>query len=349
MISKRQLGILLAVALPVTGILAAGIGAMPLSPLEVVCILLDKVGLPTGVPYSEGMASVLLIIRLPRVVMGMLVGAGLAVSGAALQGLFRNPLADPGLIGISAGASLAAVLFIVTVSGTLVATSGMLIQHYLLNVVTFLGACLTSWVVFRLSRTGARTLVTTLLLAGIAINALSGALTGLVTYTADNEQLRSITFWMLGSLGAASWSNVAALSLFILIPLAGLPRVARSLNAFALGEAEAGYLGVNVRRLKVRVVVLATLAVGACVAVSGLIGFVGLIVPHMLRTASGNDHRHLLVGSALLGAILLTLSDIISRTLIAPAELPIGIVTAILGTPLFIGLLMKQKKRAVAL
>lgn len=331
--------------LPVSGILAAGIGSMQINPLQVVAIFADALGLHLPVSYSESMASVLLLIRLPRVLMGMLVGAGLAVSGAALQGLFRNPLADPGLIGISAGASFFAVLLIVSASAIrFLLPDNLLTQYYLLNVITFLGACATSLLVFRMARSGGRTLVATLLLAGIAINALCGAFTGLATYTADNEQLRSITFWMLGSLGGASWQTMTTLAPFVLIPLIFLPRLSRSLNAFALGEADAGYMGVNVKKLKIQIVVLSTMAVGACVAVSGIIGFVGLIVPHILRTVAGNDHRHLLINSALLGAVLLTLADILSRTIIAPAELPIGIVTAILGAPLFIGLLMKQKR-----
>lgn len=345
MINKRSLQILLIVILAASGLLAAGTGAMHISPLQVLAILLDKAGLHLPVAYSEGMANVLMQIRLPRVILGMLVGAGLAASGAALQGLFRNPLADPGLIGVSAGASFFAVLMIVSLSAvSSLLPGGLLTQYYLQNIVTFCGACFTSLLVFRLSRSGGKTLVAALLLAGLAINALCGAFTGLITYTANNEQLRSITFWSLGSLGAASWSNVGALLPFVLLPLLLLPSLARPLNAYALGEAEASYLGVNVKKLKRQVILLSTLSVGACVAVSGIIGFVGLIVPHILRTVSGNDHRHLLPNSALLGASLLTLADLCSRTLIAPAELPIGIVTAILGTPLFIALLMKQKR-----
>jgi iron complex transport system permease protein len=344
MMHKRKLKILLLTLLPLTGLVSAGIGAMHIAPQEMVAVLADKAGLHLPVPYKEGAASVLWLIRLPRVVMGMAVGGGLAISGAALQGLFRNPLADPGLIGISAGASLFAVVVIAGAPAlAFLWPRGLLMQHYTLTLLTFLGASLTAMIVFRLARSGGRTFIATLLLAGIAVNALAGALTGLVTYTADNDQLRSITFWMLGSLGAASWSNVAALAPFMLIPMVMLPRLAAPLNAFALGEAEAGYMGVNVKRLKTQIVVLSTMAVGAAVAVSGVIGFIGLIVPHILRTAAGGDHRHLLVNSALLGAILLTGADVVSRTVIAPAELPIGIVTAILGTPLFISLLMKQK------
>jgi iron complex transport system permease protein len=345
MINQRIIHIILIAGLIISGLVASGIGAMPISPLQVIAILMDKAGLHLPVAYSTGMADVLLQIRLPRVCLGMLVGAGLAISGAALQGLFRNPLADPSLIGISAGASFFAVLTIVSFSAvTFVLDGSTLPGYYLLNGITFLGACFTSLLVFRLSRTGGRTLIATLLLAGLAINALCGAFTGLITYTANNEQLRSITFWSMGSLGAASWNTIIALSPFVVLPLVLLPRLSRSLNAFALGEAEAAYLGVNVKKLKQQVIVLTTLIVGACVAVSGIIGFVGLIVPHMLRTATGNDHRHLLADSALLGASLLTLADVLSRVIISPAELPIGIVTAILGTPLFILLLMKQKK-----
>lgn len=350
MINKQHLKICLIIVLPVSGVLAAGIGAMSINPAQVVAIILSQTGVHFPVGYSEAMENVLLLIRIPRVLLGMMVGAGLAVSGAALQGLFRNPLADPGLIGISAGASLSAVLLIVGASSIrFLLPGGMLAEYYLLNMVTFAGACATSLLVFRLARTDGRTLIATLLLAGIAINALCGAMTGLVTYTADNQQLRNITFWMLGSLGGASWRTLLGVAPFVLIPVFLLPRLAKSLNAFSLGEAEASYMGVNVKRLKLRIIILSTLAVGACVAVSGVIGFVGLIVPHILRSIAGNDHRHLLLNSALLGAVLLTLADILSRTIIAPAELPIGIVTAILGTPLFIGLLMKQKKMMLAI
>jgi iron complex transport system permease protein len=348
--SKKSLQVVLVAVLLISGILASGIGSMHISPVQVFAILLDKCGLHIPVAYNEGMANVLIQIRLPRVIMGMMVGAGLAVSGAALQGLFRNPLADPGLIGISAGASLSAVLFIVVLSAVpLLRFSSMLSQYYLLNIVTFAGACISSLAVFRMARSGGKTMIATLLLAGLAINALCGAVTGLITYTANDEQLRSVVFWTLGSLGGASWKSVLALSPFILLPLVLMPFLGRSLNAFALGEAEALYLGINIKKLKRRIIILSTLAVGACVAVSGTIGFVGLIVPHILRSASGNDHRYLLPGSALLGAALLTLADVCSRTLIAPAELPIGIVTALLGTPLFITLFLKQKSATLQL
>lgn len=331
-----MLRVSLIVALILAVLLACGIGAMHIPLLRVAAILLDKAHIHLPVSFSEAEANVLWQIRLPRVCLGVMVGGALAMAGAAIQGLFRNPLADPSLVGISAGAALFAVLCIVLLSG---------LSYYWMNVATFLGAGASAVLVFRLSRSGGKTHIATLLLAGLGINALCNALTGLITYTANNDQLRSVTFWTMGSLGGATWATVGAMAPFVVVPLLLLPRLAKSLNAFALGEAAATHLGVNVKRLKAGVMILATLLVGASVAVAGIIGFVGLIVPHILRTAGGSDHRSLLFNSFLLGASLLTLADVLSRTLIAPAELPLGIVTAVMGTPLFIGMLMKQKRQ----
>ncbi len=317
-------------------VLAAGQGAMAISPGQVLAVLLSKAGIRIPVEYNDAVSGVLLQIRLPRIVLAVLVGSGLAVAGASLQGLFRNPMADPVLIGISSGASLTAVGAIVLLGGA----GG----YYVLNIASFLGACLSTVIVFRLARTGGRTTVAMLLLGGLAVNALCNALTGLVTYSANNEQLRTVTFWLMGSLGGASWSSILALLPFIIIPVVLLPLTARDLNAWSLGEQEAGHLGVDVRKLKLRIMVLATLTVGASVAIAGMIGFVGLIVPHIIRTLSGGDHRRLLPDSALFGASLLVLADLASRTVLAPAELPIGIVTAVLGTPLFIFLLYRYKR-----
>jgi iron complex transport system permease protein len=325
-------------------IVSAGMGAMSIPPMQVIAIISNAIGIHLPVTYNEGMSNVLLQIRLPRICLGLLVGSGLSVAGAALQGLFRNPLADARLIGISSGASLFAVVVIAFVS-TMPALAGhTMAKYYLLNVATFTGACITSLVVFKLSKAGNTTSTTTLLLSGLGINALCDAGIGLITYTANNEELRNITFWLLGSLGGANWGMVLSLLPFIALPLLLLPQLSKGLNAFSLGEAEASHLGVNVKRLKTQIIILSTLSVGACVAVAGIIVFVGLIVPHILRTVSGSDHRSLLPNSALLGAALLTLADTLSRTMIAPAELPIGILTALIGTPLFMMLLMKQKK-----
>ena len=200
-------------------VLAAGRGAMAISPGQVMAVLLDRAGIHLPIAYTEGMEGVLLQIRLPRILLAVLVGAGLAVAGASLQGLFRNPMADPVLIGISSGASLTAVATIVCLSGT----GG----YYLLNTASFLGACISSIIVFRMARSGGHTIVAMLLLAGLAINALCNAMTGLITYTANNEQLRSVTFWLMGSLGGASWKTIFSLLPFIIIPVVLLPFPAR--------------------------------------------------------------------------------------------------------------------------
>lgn len=321
-----------------------GMGAMEIPVKEVMVILLKKAGLFSGHEVSPQFEAVIHIVRLPRVVLGILVGAGLGISGAAVQGIFRNPLAEPGLIGISAGASLIAVGIIALEVGIITGLSNLL-GYYLLAFGAFAGAGLAAMVVYQISRTDGRSNVATMLLAGIAINALAGALTGLITYLANEQQLRDITFWMLGSLGGATWETVTALVPFVLVPVILLPLMGKALNAFALGEAQADHLGLKINLVKRNVVVLSTMAVGASVAVSGIIGFVGLLVPHTVRLFIGVDNKYVLPASALLGALILTLADMIARTVVSPVELPIGVITALLGTPLFLYILIKDKKK----
>ena len=334
--------IVLTLGLLVTVVIALGVGAFSIPVQDVLTLLAQKIGMMSDVPVDETYSDVLFIVRFPRVLLGILVGAALGISGAAIQGIFRNPLAEPGLIGISAGASLFAVLIIAFEAVVFVCLS-QLLGYYLLAFGAFVGAGLTSLLVYQLSKKKGRPRVTTMLLAGIAINAFAGALTGLVTYVADEQQLRSITFWMLGSLGGATWDNVVAVLPFILIPLVALPWFSKPLNAFALGEAQADLLGMRTDLVKRWVVILSTMAVGASVAVSGIIGFVGLLVPHTVRLLGGVEHRYVLVSSAILGALMLTLADIISRVLVAPIELPIGVITALLGTPVFLYILMTEE------
>ncbi|MCK6629243.1 MAG: iron ABC transporter permease [Anaerolineae bacterium] len=324
---------------------AVGLGAVQIGPGQVAAILAGQIGLNLAIPYESQQELVLLAIRLPRVVLGLLIGAALAVSGAAVQGLFRNPLADPTLIGIASGAALAAVAVIV-LGATLFAGLTAWLGLYTLPLAAFVGGMATTLLVYRLASNGGRTVVTTLLLAGIAINALTGAATGLLTFVATDEQLRSITFWGLGSLGGATWQSVATVTPFVILPLIGIPYLARPLNVLLLGEAEAGHLGVNVERVKQVIVLLVALAVGATVSVAGIIGFVGLVTPHLLRLLVGPDHRRLLPGSALLGATLLLAADLIARTIVIPAELPIGIVTAMLGAPFFLWLLLQDRRHS---
>ncbi|RWC89644.1 MAG: iron ABC transporter permease [Mesorhizobium sp.] len=281
-------------------------------------------------------------IRLPRVILGMLVGAALAVSGAVMQGLFRNPLADPGLIGVSAGSSLGAVAIIV-LGGTMLAPVTALLGTLALPLAAFLGGLATTLVLYQVATRRGQTSVATMLLAGIALAALAMALTGILIFMADDRQLRDLTFWSLGSLGGATWAKIASVGPIIVLALAAMPFLARGLNALALGEATAGHLGIPVQRLKYTAIIGVSAAVGASVAVSGGIGFVGIVVPHLLRLLIGPDNRYLLPASALLGASLLLLADAVARTIVAPAELPIGIVTAVTGAPFFLWILLRKR------
>lgn len=338
--------LILGVALLVCGLFSVSTGALQISYAEIAGIVANKIGLIETPVLEEQKSIVFWVIRLPRVCLGILVGAGLGIAGAALQGLFRNPIADATLIGVTSGASLFAVIVIminIKVFGIINEYAGA----YTLSFAAFVGAALTTLIVYQLSKMTGDGGVTTMLLCGIAINAFVGALTGLMTYLASDEQLRTITFWTLGSLGGANWTTVIAVAPFVGISIIFMPYLAKSLNLLVLGESQAAHLGVNMKILKRSVIILATLAVGSSVAVAGTIGFVGLVVPHIIRSVFGPDNRYLLVGSAFGGAIVLTLADTISRTIVAPAELPIGILTAILGTPFFLYLLWNQKRSRV--
>lgn len=285
---------------------------------------------------------VLFDIRLPRLAMGVLVGAALAVSGAAMQGLFRNPLADPGIVGVGAGAGLGAILAIVL--GTLLPAWLIdLTGNQLTPFAAFLGGWGSTILLYRVSTRHGRTSVATMLLAGIVLGALAGALSGILVYIADDTQLRDLTFWGLGSLAGASWAKVFAAGPMILLAIGVSLTLGRGLNGLALGEATAAHIGIDVQRMKSTGILAVAGATGAAVAVSGGIGFIGIVVPHLLRLASGPDHRTLLLNAALLGATLLILADMIARVVIAPAELPIGIVTAVLGAPVFLWILLKRR------
>ncbi|QFI53841.1 FecCD family ABC transporter permease [Aeromonas simiae] len=282
-------------------------------------------------------------IRLPRTLLCVAVGGILGLCGAVMQGLFRNPLADPGIIGVSGGASLGAALAIV-----LLAPLGADLQRTIgvgvLPLLAFLGGALTTTLVYLLGTREEGTSVTVMLLAGVAITALSGAAIGLLTYLADDQMLRNLSLWQMGSLAAGKPADVllAMLTLGLLLTL--FQRDAGPLNALLLGESEARHLGVAVQPLKRRLILLTAAGVGVAVAVCGLIGFIGLVVPHLVRLLAGPNHHRLLPLSALLGATLLLAADMLARTLLAPAELPVGIITALLGAPFFLWLLVQGRK-----
>lgn len=286
---------------------------------------------------------VMLNIRLPRLVTGILVGAGLAVSGAVMQGLFRNPLADPGLLGVSAGAGLGAIAAIV-LGGMLPPAIVAVTGWYLVPLAAFGGGWIAMMVLYGIATRRGRTSIPTMLLAGIALGAMVGALSGLIVYYANDNQLRDLTFWGLGSLAGSSWTKLAAAAPIIVAALLAAPFLARGLNGLALGEAAAGHIGIRVQRVKAVAILTAAAATGASVAISGGIGFVGIVVPHLLRLVIGPDHRWLLVNAALLGASVLIVADMISRTVIAPAELPIGIITAMIGGPFFMWVLLSNRR-----
>ncbi|SFF32250.1 iron complex transport system permease protein [Fontimonas thermophila] len=311
------------------------IGPVAIAPEHLPAIL----GLPTGADPSDVERLAVLQIRLPRVCLALLVGAALGLAGAAMQGLMRNPLADPGLIGVSAGAAFAAAVLMVLGVDRLLPTA------VALPAASFIGGAAAAAAVLRLSLVDGRTRIATMLLAGLALNAIAGAGIGFLAYLADDFALRTVTLWMFGSLGHAGFGELALALPLLLLPLMALPAQARALNALLLGEAEALHLGIDVEVLKRRVSVLIVLAVAVSVALAGIIGFIGLIVPHLVRLWTGPDHRYVLPGSALLGALLLLVADTAARTLFMPAELPIGILTALIGGPFFLALLLRYRDR----
>lgn len=328
-------------ALILTIFLSISIGSYPIPFWNILEVFANSLGLSKAAD-PQIYTTVLFAVRIPRVLLAVFIGAGLGITGATMQGLFRNPLVEPALIGVSAGAALAAVVVIVLVPTTVIT---LLPANYYLPVAAFLGGLLVTMAVYKVSKSTSQTDISTLILAGVAFNALAGALIGLVIYHAEDVALRKFTFWTLGDLGGATPSSLIWAALGVLIPSFFLLRFHKSLNALALGENEAWHLGISVERTKYIMILLTALIVGTAVALAGMIGFVGLVVPHILRLAFGPDNRLILPASMLSGAILLCFADLISRTMLSPTELPIGIITALMGSPFFIWLLMHHKKR----
>lgn len=304
--------------------------------------LVDAFNAALGSPASSQINSILFDIRLPRILLAIFVGAVLASTGAVMQGLFRNPLADPSLIGVSSGASVGASLMIVAAGGFI--QGGALVGLSLVALGAFIGGFAATLLVYRLATSGIGTSVTTMLLAGIAIGALAGALNSLLSYFSDNDMLRQISLWQMGNLSGASWLKVSIMGAVAILLMLLFPRDSKALNALLLGESEARHLGIDVQQVKRRLIVLTALGVGVSVALAGLVGFVGLIMPHIVRLAIGPDHRWLVPASALAGATLLVIADSLARIVVIPAELPTGILTALLGAPFFVALLLQQRK-----
>ena len=333
----------LIVLMPLIFLLAIALGSVHIPVTEIFLSIAD--------PNQERLLQTQLIIthiRLPRALLAAIIGALLGMSGAAMQGLFRNPLADPSLIGVTAGASAGASLVIVLNSDFTTGIWGL----SLISLGAFSGGIAAVLLVYYLANitmnkttqyTDSGVSVTTMLLAGIGITALAGSITGIVELTADNDMLRRISLWRMGGLDGANYARVVIVAVIAGAVFLLLPLHSTALNALLLGESEARHLGVDLKHLKYALILLVTIAVGTSVAMAGSIAFIGLVTPHMMRLLIGPNHRYLLPASALCGSILLLLADTVARTIIAPAELPTGIVTAIIGAPVFISLLRRYR------
>ncbi len=328
------------VLLPTSFILALAFGTISL-PFNDVLWSLFNLSL-TSEAVSSRVDLVVQQIRLPRALLATFVGALLGICGASTQGLFRNPLADPSLIGVTAGASAGAALSIYFGNSItqLQGFSGLGI----VSLGAFLGGSIAVIIVYSLATNRNGTSVATMLLVGIAITAIAGSLTSLLEFFSNDEMLRKISLWRMGGLDGANYQKVLLISIFSAFVLFILPRFSTALNALLLGESEARHLGLSIQKIKVRVILLVAGGVGVSVALAGSIAFIGLIIPHIIRLLIGPDHRYLLPMSALGGAILLLLSDTVARTIFAPIELPVGLVTALLGAPFFISLLRQRHR-----
>ena len=320
------------------------LGPLSIGVQDFFSVLIKQFGIGDASGVSAVKIGVIENIRAPRALLAFAVGAALGSAGAAMQGFFRNPLADPGLVGVSAGGALAAVGMIVLGAGVLAPLMTAL-GSFAMPLVAFAGSFAAVLMIYRISMVDGRVIVATMLLAGVAANALAYSGIGYLTFLANDAQLRDLTFWTLGSLGGATWDRVLPAILLMSIAVGGLLMLARPMNCLLLGEADAASLGVEVEKVKARAALFTALGVGAATAVCGIISFVGLVVPHVVRLMTGPDHRYVLPGSALLGGALVLFSDLVARLSVSPAELPLGVVTAALGAPFFFWLLLRDKSR----
>lgn len=334
----------LVLALLLAVMLAVAIGPVPVALADLGRILLAPLGVTQGRVTEPTLRDIVLELRLPRALTAVCVGAVLAIGGVAMQGLFRNPLADPGLIGVSSGAALATTGFIVL--GGSIALLPAALRFYTMPFAAFIGGLIVVLLIARLAQRDGRTDIATMLLAGIAVTAVVMAGIGLLTFVSDDAQLRSITFWTLGSLGGAGWAGLMILAPTTLLVLMVSLGHARVLDAMILGEREAYSLGFDLEAAKRLMILTVAAGIGAAVAFTGLIGFVGIVAPHMMRLVLGPSHHRLLIGSGLLGSLILVLADTACRIIVAPAELPIGIVTSLLGAPFFLLLLRGRRGEA---
>lgn len=336
---RRSVLALTLLALLITGVLVSAVtGQLDISASEVWGSILDRLGFSTTLaPTEDVVDATLWVVRFPRIVMAIAVGASLAVGGALMQAVFGNPLAEPGVVGVSSGAALGASIAIVF--GIQFAGGGV-------AALAFVGGLLATLLVYAVARAGGRTEVVTLLLTGIAINAFAQAGLAFVLFLADTASREQIVFWQLGSLAGSVWSEVAVVAPLLVVGMVAAVVLSRQLDVLALGERNARHLGVDVEVLRIVVIVLVALLTAAAVAFAGIIAFVGLVVPHIIRMALGPAHRGLLWASAVGGATLLLWADLVTRTLVQGADLPIGMLTALVGGPFFFALLYQQRRKS---
>ncbi|MGR5227457.1 FecCD family ABC transporter permease [Photobacterium damselae] len=325
-------------------LLLAIVSSIVIGPMSISYSDSIKALLPWHTELPNHISLVINQIRLPRTLLCIMIGAILAICGAVMQGLFRNPLADPAIIGVTGGAGLGAALAII-VFAPIAAQFPTILNLGAIPLFAFIGGVISTFFVYRLGSGTNGTSVTVMLLAGVAISAISGAGLGLLNYVADDQALRDFSLWSMGSLAGATWSGIALATVSFVALFFFFYRKANALNAFLLGESEAKHMGVNVQRLKKQLIITCAAGVGITVSLTGPIGFIGLIIPHLGRMLIGPNHKNLIPVSALLGAFILLLADMIARTAFAPQELPVGIITAIIGAPFFIMLLIQQKGR----
>lgn len=326
---QRYLLLTFLISLVFSALLAVTIGSFKISVLDILLGKLDELG-----------STILYTIRMPRVMLAAFVGASLSISGACLQGLFRNPLADPGLIGVSAGAALGAAFAIVFSSRFI---SLNFLGPYLIPFSAIIGSASVIIILFVITKGFGYDGVTYMLLAGIAVNAIAGVGIGVLTYISDDSELRSLTFWTMGSFGGVTWPLIMPAIVVIIFSIVWIIGLSRKLDLIQLGDVEASRLGINIRKVRFGVIISSAVVVGISVALSGMIGFVGLVVPHLVRILGGVNHLYVLIGSAIFGSILMVISDMMCRVIISPAELPVGLITSGLGSPFFLWLIFKMR------
>jgi iron complex transport system permease protein len=333
--------VILVAALVLVSLASAASGQYGIGFGQVASSVLDRLSGPAhlGHPIPDHFAEATLWnVRMPRVVMSLLVGAGLACAGALMQGVFGNPLADSGVVGVSSGAALGAAVVIM---------QGItFLGEFTVATAAFVSGLATTLLVYLLSRAGGRTEVVTLVLTGIAVNAVAGAGLAFCMYFSEQSALDQIVFWQLGSLNGSRWPFVWTAGPFVAVGIIGAALLARRLDLLSLGDRAARHVGVNVERLRLVAIVLVAITVGGAVAFCGIVGFVGLVVPHLIRMIAGPGHRVLMPASLLGGAVLLASADLVARTAVAYADLPIGMLTALVGGPFFFWLLRRTRSRA---